>query len=112
MQVEIGLYDEDALNMEIVRRENPFLWMVKRPLFWFEILIMCIIPFPMETPGSFFGYKVVYIPCVNWMDNGSTPSGSKIYWTPYLSNDFFLAMMFLRFVFVLQTLVFLSPPNN
>ena len=100
--------------MEIVKRENPFLWMIKKPLFWVEIIIMCIIPFPMETPGSFFGHKVVYIPCVNWMDNGllNHAQGAYIYNTPYLTNDFFLAAMFLRFLFVLQTLVFLSPPNN
>ena len=52
--------------MEIVKRENPFLWMIKKPLFWVEIAIMLIIPFPMETENSFFGYKIVYIPCVNW----------------------------------------------
>ena len=50
---------------------------------------------------------------INWVDNsGDYPTGSHDYKTPYLTNDFFLAAMFMRFFFVLQTLVVLSPPNN
>mmetsp|Transcript_46512 Transcript_46512/g.61628 ORF Transcript_46512/g.61628 Transcript_46512/m.61628 type:complete len:106 (+) Transcript_46512:429-746(+) len=38
--------------------------------------------------------------------------GSRVYDTPYLTNDLFLAAMFLRFYFVLQTMVAMAPPNN
>ena len=97
-----------------VYRENPFMWMIKRPKFWIEIIIMLIIPMPMNNPDSVFGLQVVYMDVVNWVDNSNDgyPVGSHIYRTPYLTNDFFLAAMFLRFFFVLQTMIVLSPPNN
>ena len=83
-------------------------------MFWIEIFIMMVIPLPMNSPDSFFGLKIVYIPCINWVDNAADEhdEGSYVYYTPYLTNDFFLAFMFLRFIFILQTVVFLSPPNN
>ena len=87
--------------------------MMTRPQFWVELVIMMLIPLPMSTPDSFFGFKVVYINCVNWADaSGDYNLGSHEYSTPYLSNDFFLAAMFLRFFFIIQTLVAWSPPNN
>jgi hypothetical protein len=85
---------------------------MRRPLFWAEIMIMAITPYPIKDYGK--GNFIAKIACINWVDysdNGYTP-GSHIYETPYYINDFFLAGMFLRLFFVLQTLVVLSPPNN
>ena len=111
--MDIGLLDDDAMNSEHVKRGNPFVWMMRKPLFWAEILIMCVFPFPMTRSDSIFGSKVVYMECINWMDSSSEyPAGSHKYETPYFTNDFFLAGMFLRFFYVLQTLVVVSPPNN
>ena len=112
--VDIGLKNKNVMKDKSVYRENPFVWMLKRPKFWAEIIIMLIIPMPMNTPDSIFGLQVVYMDVVNWVDNSNDgyPVGSHIYRTPYLTNDFFLAAMFLRFFFVLQTMIVLSPPNN
>lgn len=48
---------------------------------------------------------------INWFDN-IEPPGTLTYATPYFMDDFFLAAMFLRFYFILQTMIALSPPNN
>lgn len=89
------------------------MWMMKKPSFWFEMIIMIIIPFPSTNSDSIFGSKIIYMECINWMDSSSDyPAGSHIYNTPYFSNDFFLACMFLRFYYVLQLLVVVSPPND
>jgi hypothetical protein len=95
-----------------IKRNNPFLWMIRRPLFWVEIIIMAIMPYPMRIYDE-NGF-VVKIGCINWVDysDNGYPPGSHIYETPYYINDFFLAAMFLRFFFIFQTLIFLSPPNN
>lgn len=86
---------------------NPYCWMIKKPVFWIEILIMAILP----LPDALFMLKDFDIPVINWIDD-KAPPGSLVLDTPYLTNDFFLAAMFLRFFFVLQTMVTLSPPNN
>jgi len=112
-QVNVGLIDKSVMNLKDVHRENPFVWMMSRPLFWFEVVIMLISPLPMSTPDSFFGFKIVQIPVINWVDySGRHSPGSYVYDTPYLTNDFFLAAMFSRFFFLLQTVVVLSRPNN
>ena len=111
--VDIGLKEKRAMKDKSIYRENPFLWMIKRPKFWIEIIIMIIIPLPMNSPDSIFGLQIVRLDVINWVDNsGDYPTGSHIYPTPYLTNDFFLAAMFLRFFFVMQTMIVLSPPNN
>ena len=112
--VDMGLKEKSAMKEKSIYRESPFLWMAKRPKFWIEILIMIIIPLPMNSPDSIFGLQIVYMDCINWFDNSDDgfPPGSHIYRTPYLTNDFFLAFMFTRFFFVMQTIVALSPPNN
>ena len=110
------MINDDAMKMADIKRENPFLWMIKKKLFWVEILIMFIGPLPMTGFDSLFGFgnKIVYMPCVNWSDNSTDgfPEGTHVYDTPYLTNDFLLGFMFLRFLFVLQTIIVLSPPNN
>ena len=87
--------------------------MIRRPLFWAEIMIMVISPYPIKDYGlnSDFIFK---IGCINWVDYSDEgyKTGSHIYETTYFINDFFLAAMFLRLFFILQTLIVFSPPNN
>jgi len=98
----VGLIDESAMKAKAIYRENPFFWIIKRPRFWAEVIIMGIMPYPMNDPDSFFGLKLIYIKCVNWVDSSldGFPPGSHIYETPYHTNDFFLAAMFLRYFFI------------
>lgn len=112
--MDVGLIDESAMKSQAIKRENPFMWMAKQPLFWAEIFFMAIFPFPSNNPNSFFGLQTFDIDCINWVDysNDGLPVGSKVYNTPYLTNDFFLGAMFLRFFFVFHTIIVLSPPNN
>ena len=110
-QVDMGLVDKKMMNLKLIHRENPFCWMMKQPRFWLEIVIMMLIPLPIQ--GDFFDLKISTMRVVNWFDpSGDFPTGSHHYHTPYLTNDFFLAAMFLRFYFVLQTMIAMSPPNN
>ena len=95
------------MNLNSVHQESGSYWMIKQPTFWLEILIMLIVP----LPDSQFMNKILYLGVVNWVDDDK-PAGSYVYQVPYLTNDFFLAAMFVRFFFVLQTMVILSPPNN
>lgn len=113
-QVDAGLLEETEMNKEQIKRENPFGWMIRLPIFWCEIMFMILTPLPMNDPNSFFGLKIIYLNCVNWADYGGDnyPTGAHVYSTPYLTNDIFLATMFLRFFFVMQALVYTSPPNN
>ena len=53
--VDIGLKEKSAMKDRSIYRENPFVWMIKRPKFWIEIIIMIIIPLPMNSPDSIFG---------------------------------------------------------
>ena len=75
---------------------------------------MCIFPYPTNNLDSFFGLRTITIQCVNWVDpsNDGYPIGSHFYPTPYESNDILLALMFLRFYYILQTMIVWSPPNN
>ena len=86
--------------------------MLTLPRFWFEIIVMIIVPLPMRDEDSFFGLKVIEIPNVNWFDDGANATGSLVLSVPYLTNDFLLALMFFRFYFILQATLALSPPNN
>lgn len=88
--------------------------MMSLPIFWCEIAFMAVTPLPMNNPDSFFGLKIVYLNCVNWAGYGGDdyPTGAHVYATPYLTNDIFLGAMFFRFFFVMQALVYTSPPNN
>ena len=96
----MGLVDKKMMNLSLIHRENPFCWMMKQPRFWLEIVIMMLIPLPVQ--GDFFDLKVSTMKVTNWFDpSGDYPTGSHQYSTPYLTNDFFLAAMFLRFFFVL-----------
>lgn len=102
------------MKSKAIKRDNPFVWIVKQPLFWVEIIFMSIFPLPLSDPNSFFGLQIFYIDTVNWVDNSEDgfPVGSHIYRTPYLTNDFFLGAMFVRFYFVIHAIIILSPPNN
>lgn len=113
-QVDVGLADKELMNLSTIRRGNPFCWMMGKKGFWVEIIIMCIFPLPIDNKNTIFGLKTITIECVNWVDpsNDGYPLGSHIYDTPYLTNDIFLALMFLRFYFILQTMIVWSPPNN
>ena len=48
-QVDVGLLEEEAMKTDLVKRGNPFMWMMRRPLFWFEMIIMCTIPIPLKN---------------------------------------------------------------
>ena len=67
IQVELGLVDKKMMKISMIHRENPFCWMLKRPLFWIELLIMLLIPLPMKD--EFFQFAVIEIPVINWVDN-------------------------------------------
>lgn len=99
------------MNSDEIQRENPYRWMMKQPLFWFEIFCMSIIPLPIGRADSFFE-KVVYMDCINWMGNDGNAAATVKYDIPYTFKELFIAGMFLRFFFVFQTLVVVSPPNN
>ena len=108
------MLDPTVMNSITIQRQNPYSWIFKNYKFWMEIIIMSIVPLPFNGEDTFFGLTIVKIPSINWFDTGEDDyaEGSHVYMTPYLSNDFFLAFMFLRFYFIMQTIVILSPPNN
>ena len=95
--------DAKLMNADMVHRGNPFKWMMSQPLFWFEVIVMMIMPLPMgEHSDVFFGWKVITLHNVNWFDdNPNAPTGSAVLDIPYLTNDFLLAAMFSRLFFVL-----------
>ena len=51
----MGLKEKGVMKDKFINRENPFVWMIKRPKFWVEIFIMLIFPMPMNSKTSIFG---------------------------------------------------------
>ena len=72
---------------------------------------MMAVPLPLKTTSILFSNSYVDIEVTNWNDPTGIP-GSTVYTIPYLVDDFILAFMYLRFYFLLQTMIALSPPNN
>ena len=80
-QVDVGLIDESAMKAKAIKRDNPWVWIAKNPLFWAEIFIMSIFPIPSNDPDSFFGLQAFIIDTINWVDNSNDgyPVGSHFY---------------------------------
>ena len=82
--------------------------MLSKKSFWFELLIMMIIPPPFH-----YGHPIVEMESINWVDNGGQfDAQSHIYHTPYHTNDFILAFMFIRFYFLMLAVIMYSPVND
>ena len=111
-QVELGLVDEGDLS-ENYHGENSEKWVITNPWFWLEVFIISIFPYPIKE-GSGLLPSYFHEDTVNWVDNSGSdnPVQATIYQTPYLTSDVFLALMFLRFYFIIQGLIVLSPVNR
>ena len=112
-QIEMGLVDEEEISHENYKDENSTLWVLSNPWFWFEVLLISVFPYPIrEGRGLLNPY--FYEDATNWVDNSGSdnPGQATIYKVPYLMSDVFLAIMFLRFYFIIQGLIVLSPVNR
>ena len=101
------MVSEDDLT-ENFKSRSPMWYMLSKKSFWFEMLIMIIIPPPFH-----YGHPIVEMDSINWIDNGGEyVTQSHIYHTPYHTNDFVLAFMFIRFYFLLLAVIMYSPVND
>ena len=110
-QVELGLVDESGLS-ENYKDVSATVWVVTNPYFWLEVILISIFPYPIRTNS---GMLVSYFheETVNWVDQtGVGIPQAEIYQVPYLTSDVLLAFMFLRFYFIIQGLIVLSPVNR
>ena len=71
---------------------------------WIELAILLVIPYPViRQPFT--------IPTVNW-NGGDANAGTVVYYTQYLSHDVIFSFMMLRFLFVIQAAMALSPSDS
>jgi hypothetical protein len=100
------LLDETELKKSSAQHDSYSKLILKSWSFWAEILLMAFTPMP-------FMRFLVYIDTTNWIDpSGEYPAGSHYYKTPYLFEDFAVAMMFCRLYFVMKGVIVILPPNN
>ena len=111
-QVEAGMIDADDLT-ENFKIESPSIWIMKKSLFWLELVVMLVTPLPFTIGGVMIEEKVVSMTTINWADNsGQFKLQAHEYETPYLVTDFFLAFMLLRFYFFALAIIMFSPVNE
>ena len=66
--------------------------------FWFELLILMLMPYP--TMNNIVG-EIQKLGTINWVDNsGQFPAHSHQYATEYYTADVMLSLMFLRLGFI------------
>lgn len=68
-QVAVGLVDEESLT-DNYKLESPVTFVICQPGFWFELLLMLVIPLPYDELRE-DSNGVVYMDAINWVDNGS-----------------------------------------
>ena len=108
-QIEIGMVNEDDLT-ENFKTSSPLRYMLSKKSFYFEILIMIIIPAPVHFDHPL---PIIDIETINWVDNGGQyDAQSHKYDTPYHTNDFVLALMYIRFYFLVLAVMMYSPVNE
>ena len=59
-QVEAGLVEEEDLT-ENFKSESPYVWIIKQSGFWFELILMLIVPIPFKVGGLFLRERIITI---------------------------------------------------
>ena len=110
----MGLIDEDDISSENFKTDNNTCWVISNPWFWFEVILMVVFPYPIRA-GTGLLNPYYYEDATNWVDNSGAKdnyTAATVYKVPYLVSDALLAVMFLRFYFIIQGLIVLSPVNR